>query len=270
MLKFHVVIPARFASTRLPGKALLPIAGKPMVVRVAEQAAKSGAQQVWIATDHHAIAAAAHEHGFKSCLTHAHHASGTDRIAEVVEQHDWADDTIVVNAQGDEPLIPPELLRAVALHLHDHPECAVATACHPIRDAEMLRNPNIVKAVLDKQGNALYFSRAPIPWPRDAFAQPPASRKWGEGGILPENFTALRHIGIYAYRAGFLRIFRRLAPAAMEQIEALEQLRALWHGYKIGVTITQDAPHAGVDTEHDLHVVRKQFDAAYNPATHQP
>ncbi|MDE2309613.1 MAG: 3-deoxy-manno-octulosonate cytidylyltransferase [Betaproteobacteria bacterium] len=252
MLAFHVVIPARFASTRLPGKALLPIAGKPMVVRVAEQAAKSGAQQIWIATDHHAIAAAVHEHGFKSCLTHAHHPSGTDRIAEVVEQHDWPDDTIVVNVQGDEPLIPPELIRAVAQHLHDHPECAIATACHPIHDADAMRNPNIVKVVLDKHGNALYFSRAPIPWPRDAFAP---------GTALPENFSVLRHIGIYAYRAGFLRAFRQLAPAAIEQAEALEQLRALWHGYKIGVTVTADTPPGGVDTEADLHTARKTFEA---------
>src|SRR5512144_2582569 len=198
MPDFHVVIPARFASTRLPGKPLLPIAGKPMVVRVAEQAAKSGAQQIWIATDHPPILAAAHEHGFKACLTHAHHQSGTDRIAEVVEQHGWPDDTIVVNVQGDEPLIPPELIRAVAQHLHDHPECAIATACHPIHDEASLRNPNIVKAVLDKSGNALYFSRAPIPYPRDAFAQQQA---------LPADLQVLRHIGIYAYRASFLHAY---------------------------------------------------------------
>ena len=251
-MDFHVVIPARFASTRLPGKPLLPIAGKPMVVRVAEQAAKSGAQQIWIATDHQPIIAAAHEHGFKACLTHAHHASGTDRIAEVVEQHNWADDTIVVNVQGDEPLIPPDLIRAVAQHLHDHPECAISTACHPIRDEAAMRNPNIVKAVLDKDGNALYFSRAPIPYPRDAFAKNEA---------LPENLTVLRHIGIYAYRAGFLRAFRQLAPTAIEQIEALEQLRALWHGFKIGVTVTAEAPPSGVDTEQDLHIARQLFDA---------
>ena len=249
-----------------------------MVVRVAEQAAKSGAQQIWIATDHHAIAAAVHEHGFKSCLTHVHHVSGTDRIAEVVEQHNWPDDTIVVNVQGDEPLIPPALIRAVAQYLHDHAECAIATACHPIHDAESLRNPNIVKAVLDKQGNALYFSRAPIPYPREKFMSSPAGRddcpsptkgeEVGRGDVaLPQNLTALRHIGIYAYRAGFLRTFRHLAPAAIEQIEALEQLRALWHGYKIGVTITADAPPGGVDTEQDLHAARKQFDAAYNPDT---
>lgn len=252
MPDFHVVIPARYASTRLPGKPLLPIAGKPMVVRVAEQAAKSGAGQIWIATDHQPIIATAHEHGFKACLTHAHHASGTDRIAEVVEQHDWADDTIVVNVQGDEPLIPPQLIRAVAQHLQDHPECAIATASHPIRDEASLRNPNIVKVVLDKNGNALYFSRAPIPWPRDAFAQDKA---------FPDELPVLHHIGIYAYRAGFLRTFRKLAPAAIEQAEALEQLRALWHGYRIGVTVTPDAPPGGVDTEADLLAARKSFEA---------
>lgn len=252
MIAFHVVIPARLASTRLPGKALLPIAGKPMVVRVAEQSAQSGAQQIWIATDHQSVMAAVHEHGFKACLTHAHHASGTDRIAEVVEQLEWPDDTIVVNVQGDEPLIPPELISAVAQHLHNHPECAIATACHPIHDEEALRNPNIVKVVLDKHSHALYFSRAPIPYPRDALTP---------GSTSPGNLTALRHIGIYAYRAGFLRAFRHLAPAAIEQIESLEQLRALWHGYKIGVTVSTDAPPGGVDTEQDLHAARKLFDS---------
>ena len=259
-MDFHVVIPARFASTRLPGKPLLPIAGKPMVVRVAEQAAKSGAQQIWIATDHQPIIAAAHEHGFKACLTHTHHQSGTDRIAEVVEQRNWPDDAIVVNVQGDEPLMPPALVRAVAQHLHDHPECTIATACHPIHDEASMRNTNIVKVVLDKQGNALYFSRAPIPWPRDAFS-PPSPLPRGERGHLPENLTVLRHIGIYAYRAGFLRAFRQLTPAAIEQAEALEQLRALWHGYKIGVTVTSDAPPCGVDTEADLHTARSTFEA---------
>lgn len=244
-MKFHVVIPARFASTRLPGKPLLLIAGKPMVVRVAEQAAKSGAVGIWIATDHHPIITAAQEHGFNACLTSANHASGTDRIAEVAAQRGWPDDTIVVNVQGDEPLIPPELICAVAQHLHDHPECAMATACHTIPDEAMMCNPNIVKAVLDKNGNALYFSRAPIPYPRDALT-----------GV-----AALRHIGIYAYRAAFLRVFSSLAPAAIEQIEALEQLRALWHGYKIGVTITEDAPPGGVDTETDLYAIRKLFDS---------
>jgi len=251
MLAFHVVIPARISSTRLPGKPMLLIGGKPMVVRVAEQAAKSGAQQIWIATDHQPIIAAMHENGFKACMTKADHPSGTDRIAEVVAQHNWADETIVVNVQGDEPLIPPQLIRAVAQHLHDHPECAMATACHPIHDEAAMRNPNIVKAVLDKDGNALYFSRAPIPYPRDAFAHNTA---------LPANLPVLRHIGIYAYRASFLRAYSQLAPAAIEQIESLEQLRVLWHGYKIGVTITQDAPPGGVDTEADLLLARELFE----------
>ncbi|MDP1995900.1 MAG: 3-deoxy-manno-octulosonate cytidylyltransferase [Gallionella sp.] len=269
MVDFHVVIPARHASTRLHGKPLLPIAGKPMVVRVAEQAAKSGAQQIWIATDHHAIANVAHEHGFKACLTRGSHASGTDRIAEVVEQHGWPDDTIVVNVQGDEPLMPPELIRAVAEHLHNHPECAIATACHALHDEASLRNPNIVKTVLDKNGNALYFSRAPIPWPRDAFRVLPSSEgrddcpssPRGEvgRGELPADLPVLRHIGIYAYRAGFLRAYGQLTPTAIEHFEALEQLRALYYGYKIGVVIADRAPPAGVDTEQDLHVARALF-----------
>lgn len=253
MTAFHVVIPARHASTRLPGKPLLPIAGKPMVIRVAEQAAQSGAQQIWIATDHHAIAAAVHEHGFKACLTKESHESGTDRIAEVVEQHDWPDDTIVVNVQGDEPLIPPSLIRSVAEHLHAHPECAIATASHAIHDKEAMLNPNIVKTVLDGQGNALYFSRAPIPWPRDAFAH---------HADLPKDIQVLRHIGIYAYRASFLRAFGELAPAPIERIEALEQLRALYHGFKIGIVITEQAPPSGVDTDQDLHLVRRIFDTS--------
>jgi 3-deoxy-manno-octulosonate cytidylyltransferase (CMP-KDO synthetase) len=252
MLAFHVVIPARHASTRLHGKPLLPIAGKPMVVRVAEQAAQSGAQQIWIATDHHAISNAVHEHGFKSCLTKESHTSGTDRIAEVVEQRNWPDETIVVNVQGDEPLIPPALIRAVAQHLYDHPECEIATACHAIHDEAAMRNPNIVKTVLDKNGNALYFSRAPIPWPRDAYAQQHP---------LPAGLPVLRHIGIYAYRASFLRAYSRLAPALIEQFEALEQLRALYHGYKIGVFIAEQAPPGGVDTEQDLQIARKIFDS---------
>ncbi|OGS97951.1 MAG: 3-deoxy-manno-octulosonate cytidylyltransferase [Gallionellales bacterium RBG_16_56_9] len=269
MVDFHVVIPARHASTRLPGKPLLPIAGKPMVVRVAEQAAQSGAQQIWIATDHHAIANVVHEHGFKACLTKDTHISGTDRIAEVVEQRAWSDDTIVVNVQGDEPLMPPALIRAVAEHLHRHPECAIATACHAIHDEASLRNPNIVKTVLDKQGNALYFSRAPIPYPRDAFRVLPSparrddcsSSLRGEVGReeLPENLPVLRHIGIYAYRASFLRAYGQLAPTAIEHFEALEQLRALYYGYKIGVVITEQTPPGGVDTEQDLHVARQIF-----------
>jgi 3-deoxy-manno-octulosonate cytidylyltransferase (CMP-KDO synthetase) len=250
MAEFTVVIPARFASTRLPGKPLLDIAGKPMVIRVAEQAAQSGAQQIIIATDHQPIVAAALEHGFQACMTRADHTSGTDRIAEVAAQQGWPDDTIVVNVQGDEPLIPPQLIRAVAQHLHNHPECAIATACHAIHDEASMRNPNIVKVVLDKFNNALYFSRAPVPWPRDAYAQ---------GQPLPQNINALRHVGIYAYRASFLRDFGKLTPTPLEQIESLEQLRALYYGYKIGVTKTDQAPPSGVDTEQDLQVARRLF-----------
>lgn len=251
MSAFHVVIPARFASTRLPGKPLLDIGGKPMVIRVAEQAAQSGAEQIVIATDHEPIMDAAHLNGYTACMTRADHSSGTDRIAEVVQTRGWSDDTIVVNVQGDEPLIPPALIRAVAAHLHQHPECAIATACHAIHDEAAMRNPNIVKTVLDKNGNALYFSRAPIPYPRDAFATQ---------SQLPEDLPVLRHIGIYAYRASFLRAYSQLAPCALEQFEALEQLRALYHGYKIGVAITDNAPPAGVDTEQDLQIARKNFE----------
>ena len=258
MTDFHVVIPARHASTRLPGKPLLPIAGKPMVVRVAERAAQSGAQQIWVATDHHAIASVVREHGFKVCLTKESHASGTDRIAEVVGQQGWPDDTIVVNVQGDEPLIPPALIRSVATHLYLHPECAIATACHAIHDEASMRNPNIVKAVLDKNGNALYFSRAPIPWPRDAFA--------AGSGELPDDLPVLRHIGIYAYRARYLQLYHRLEPAALERFEALEQLRALWHGHRIAVAVSAHAPQAGVDTAEDLERVRRYFGTERHPA----
>jgi 3-deoxy-manno-octulosonate cytidylyltransferase (CMP-KDO synthetase) len=269
MLDFKVVIPARFASTRLPGKPLLDIAGKPMVIRVAEQAAQSGTQQIIIATDHQPIVAAAQEHGFQACMTRVDHTSGTDRIAEVAAHQGWPDDTIVVNVQGDEPLIPPQLIRAVAQHLHDHPECAIATACHAIHDEASMRNPNIVKVVLDNHDNALYFSRAPIPWPRDAGIR--ISLPEGQDGrpsSLGEEvgrretsitINALRHVGIYAYRASFLRDFGKLIPTPLEQIESLEQLRALYYGYKIGVNKTDQAPPSGVDTEQDLQVARRLF-----------
>jgi 3-deoxy-manno-octulosonate cytidylyltransferase (CMP-KDO synthetase) len=252
MLSFKVVIPARFASTRLPGKPLLDIGGKPMVIRVAEQAAMSGAQQIIIATDHQPIVEAARANGFDACMTRSDHVSGTDRIAEVSLQQGWPDETIVVNVQGDEPLIPPQLISAVAQHLHDHSDCAIATACHPIHDEAAMRNPNIVKTVLNKHGNALYFSRAPIPWPRDAYAL---------NKPLPNEVAVLRHIGIYAYRASFLKAYGQLAPAPIEQAESLEQLRALYHGYQIGVTVTPDAPPSGVDTEPDLHTARRIFES---------
>lgn len=251
MLPFKVVIPARFASTRLPGKPLLDLGGKPMVVRVAERARESGAEEVWVATDHAGVAEAAKANGFDVCMTREDHVSGTDRIAEVAAARNWPDDTIIVNVQGDEPLIAPELIREVAAHLQQHPQAAMSTACHPIHDIVSMFNPNIVKVVLDSQGYALLFSRAPIPYARDAFKQ--------NADQLPGELPAYRHIGLYAYRAGFLRTFTQLAPAPIEQFEALEQLRALWHGYKISVAVTASVPAAGVDTPQDLAIVRKAF-----------
>lgn len=252
---FVALIPARLASTRLPDKPLADIGGRPMVVRVAERARAAGAQRVAIATDSERIAEAVRAAGHEAVMTAADHPSGTDRLAEAARLLGLAADTIVVNVQGDEPLIPPALIRSVAEHLHAHPECAIATACHAIHDEASMRNPNIVKAVLDRNGNALYFSRAPIPYPRDAFAaQQP----------LPQDLPVLRHIGIYAYRASFLRAYGKLAPAAIEQFEALEQLRALYHGYKIGVFVAGEAPPAGVDTEQDLHAARRHFELETN------
>ena len=251
-MSFTVVIPARFASTRLPGKALADLGGKPMVVRVAERARESGAQQVYIATDHRDVARAAEQHGFRAVMTRADHPTGTDRVAEAVELIDLPRDAIVVDVQGDEPLIEPGLIRAVAAVLADTPEAAIATACHPIREAAELFNPNVVKVVLDHAGFARYFSRAPIPWARDAFA---ASRS-----ALPADFPCYRHVGIYAHRCDFLLAYSRLARSPLEDFEALEQLRALWHGYPIAVTVRQDAPLPGVDTPEDLERARALFD----------
>lgn len=247
---FVVVIPARHASTRLPGKPLLDIAGKPMVVRVAEQAVASGAAEVCVATDHVGIAEAVMRHGLDVMMTRADHASGTDRIAEVAQKKGWRDDTLIVNVQGDEPLIAPALIREVAQNLAAHADAAIATACHAVYDKPSLLNPNIVKVVTDKHGYALYFSRAPIPYPRDAFAA---------GADIPPGLPAYRHIGIYAYRAAFLKSYASLPPAEIEAFEALEQLRALWHGYKISVAVTPHAPAAGVDTPQDLQRVRSVF-----------
>ena len=249
---FMVVIPARHASSRLPGKVLADIAGKPMVVRVAERARDSGAQSVLVATDHAEIVRAVERHGFSAMMTRADHASGTDRIAEVAERLALEAGAIVVNVQGDEPLIEPGLVRAVAGLLADAPEVAIATACHPIHDAAELFNPNVVKVVLDSAGMARYFSRAPIPWARDAFAQ--------TTDALPQGLPCHRHIGIYAYRAGFLKIYPHLAHSPLERFEALEQLRALWHGHAIAVAVRHDAAQAGVDTQEDLDRVRSQFD----------
>lgn len=249
---FTVVIPARHASSRLPGKALADIAGKPMVVRVAERARESGADDILVATDHPAIFEAVKRHGFNAMMTRVDHASGTDRVAEAVEQLALEPHAIVVNVQGDEPLIEPGLVRAVAGMLADAPEVAIATACHPIHDAAEMFNPNVVKVVLDSAGLARYFSRAPIPWARDAFSQSSAA--------LPQGLPCYRHIGIYAYRVRFLKIYPRLAHSPLEQFEALEQLRALWHGHAIAVAVRHDAPQPGVDTEEDLARVRLLFE----------
>jgi 3-deoxy-manno-octulosonate cytidylyltransferase (CMP-KDO synthetase) len=247
---FYAVVPARYASTRLPGKPLADIAGKPMVVRVMERAAQSGAREVWAATDHAQVEAALRQHGCSVCMTSPDCASGTDRLAEVAARLGWPDDAVVVNVQGDEPLIEPELVRATAMLLHDRPEAAMATVCHPLADIEEVMNPNVVKVVLDAQGFALYFSRAPVPYARDA---------WATGRVLPPGLPALRHVGLYAYRVGFLKRYPALPRPAMESFESLEQLRALWHGYRIAVLTTDQPSPPGVDTPEDLERVRRLF-----------
>jgi 3-deoxy-manno-octulosonate cytidylyltransferase (CMP-KDO synthetase) len=240
---FICIIPARYASIRLPGKPLIDLGGKPMVVRVAEQASASGASRVVIATDDARVAEAAAAHGCEVAVTRADHASGTDRLAEVAAQLALSERAIVVNVQGDEPLIPPELIRAVAENLQSHAAAAMATACHPLHTIAELMNPNVVKVVIDARGYALYFSRAPIPYARDAFAQGLNS--------VPAGLPVYRHIGLYAYRAGFLRAFNSLPAAPIETFEALEQLRALWHGERISVLVTAEPPPGGVDTSED-------------------
>jgi len=267
-LPFTVVIPARYASTRLPGKPLADIGGKPMIVRVAERAQASGAESVIIATDNKAIAQAAKAHGLDTVMTRADHASGTDRIAEVARKLAFDPSAIVVNVQGDEPMIAPELIRSMAQLLAVDEGASVATACHSIRDVSEFLNPNVVKVVLDGTGGASYFSRAPIPWPRDAFnanafkmtfANAIADAPMKSRRKLPTGLPCLRHIGIYAYRAGFLGQYARLEPSPLEQFEALEQLRVLWHGYRIAVAVREDVPEPGVDTPEDLGRVRKAF-----------
>ena len=213
-----------------------------MLRRVAEQAAKTSASEIVIATDFEKIVTVAKQHGLNAVMTRLNHASGTDRIAEVVQKLGWADDEIVVNVQGDEPLIDPTLINEVAAHLANSKDAVMATACHAIHDEASLLNPNIVKVVIDANGNALYFSRAPIPYPRDE--------------IFKQNIQAFRHIGIYAYRVGFLKKYAELSVTELEKIESLEQLRVLHYGYKIGLTITQNVPASGIDTQADLDYVR--------------
>jgi 3-deoxy-manno-octulosonate cytidylyltransferase (CMP-KDO synthetase) len=250
-MHFVVVIPARFASSRLPGKPLADIAGKPMVVHVAERGRESGAREVIVATDDARVEAAVRQHGHTVIMTRTDHLSGTDRLAEVASQRGWDEDQIVVNVQGDEPRIPPSLIVAVAEQLHSHRDADIATACHPIDSIAEARDPNVVKVVMDKNGQALYFSRAPIPFARDAFAK--------DLSRLPEGLPIFRHLGLYAYRCRFLKTYASLAPAKIEQFEALEQLRALWHGFRIQVTVTKDAPEPGVDTPEDLEKMRRAF-----------
>jgi 3-deoxy-manno-octulosonate cytidylyltransferase (CMP-KDO synthetase) len=252
MLGFRVVIPARYASTRLPGKPLADIAGKPMIVRVATLANHSQAQGVWIATDDQRVLETVRGYGLNAMMTRMDHLTGTDRIAEVADELKWDDEDIVVNVQGDEPLLDPTLIDAVAKALRDTPEAVMATAAHSVTKAADLLNPNVVKVVCNKHGQALYFSRAPIPWDRDNIST--------RSDVLEANYPALRHIGIYAYRVGFLRHFGSLVPAPLERCESLEQLRALWHGYSIQVAITDQSPMPGVDTLEDLDLVRRLFD----------
>ncbi|WP_439509408.1 3-deoxy-manno-octulosonate cytidylyltransferase [Marinimicrobium koreense] len=248
-MSFYVVIPARYASSRLPAKPLKDIAGKPMIQHVYERACESAATQVIIATDDERIEHAARAFGATVCMTSPDHQSGTDRLQEVVSQLGLPDDAIVVNVQGDEPLIPPAVINQVAQNLAGDSSASVATLCEPIESVEDFCNPNIVKVVMDAHGRALYFSRAPIPYPRDAFA--------GEGRALPEDFVARRHIGIYAYRVGLLHRFVTWDQAPLERFESLEQLRVLWQGESIHVAEACRPVPGGVDTELDLDRVRR-------------
>jgi len=236
--RFSVLVPARYASTRFPGKPLADVAGKPMVVRVCERARESGASPVCVATDDARIAEAVRAHGFEARMTRTEHASGTERIAEAAAALGLADDAIVVNVQGDEPLIAPALIARVAEALAARPDASLSTACHPIDDPREFANPNVVKAVLDARGDALYFSRAGIPYPRD--------------GGAPRGY---RHVGLYAYRMAFLRRYAALAPSPLEAIEQLEQLRVLWHGGRIATVIEEGPIPPGVDTPADLEAV---------------
>ena len=253
-MTYTILIPARYASTRLPGKPLADIAGKPMVVRVAERAMKSDAASVVVATDHVRVREACERHGIRVCMTREDHPTGTDRLSEAASILGLADDDIVVNVQGDEPLLEPALMNRMAELLETRRDAAIATACHPIDDVVEAFAPNVVKVVLDAKGYAMYFSRATIPWARDAFA---LSRD-----ALPEGLPLYRHYGLYAYRTSFLRAYPKLAPAPVERFEALEQLRALWHGYRIVVDVTHGTPAPGIDTPEDLARVQGFFAAA--------
>lgn len=253
MHPFKIVIPARYGSSRLPGKPLLLIGGKPMIAHVCERALEAGASEVVVATDDERIGEAIAGLGVKAVMTRPDHNSGTERIAEVADILAWADSELIVNVQGDEPLIRPELIRRLAKVLAVQGEAEVATLAAPITERAEVFNPNAVKVVLDRNGHALYFSRAPIPWHRDSFA--------ADDDGLPEGFVYLRHIGIYAYTAGFLRRYVRWPASRLESIESLEQLRILWSGERIRVLPVERAPEAGVDTEADLHRVKNLLTA---------
>lgn len=260
---FTVLIPARMASTRLPDKPLADLAGLPMIVRVAHQARLSRASRCVVAADDARIVAACHAHGVQALLTKSDHLSGSDRLAEACELLDLPDDAVVVNVQGDEPLMDPNLINAVARELVRRPDCVMSTAAHAIDSTDQFANPNVVKVVLDRTGTALYFSRAPIPWWRNSGGPdgtPPLDALKGLAEPVP-----LRHIGIYGYRSAFLRTFPLLEHAALEQAEALEQLRVLWHGHRIAVHIARLAPGPGVDTPEDLERVREWLHRAANP-----
>jgi len=244
---FTVIIPARLASTRLPNKPLADIEGEPMIVRVAKQAARSKAQKIIVACDHESIKSACEQFGVQAVMTKEDHPSGSDRLAEACQLLNLCEREIVVNVQGDEPLIDPGMINAVALLLEQQSDLMMSTVAHAITDLQDFINPNVVKVVLDQQSRAHYFSRAPIPWSRDEFSH----------GILKlPQVSALRHVGLYGYRVGFLKKFPTLEPTALEKIEALEQLRALSHGYPIGVHVSTAHPGPGVDTIEDLERVR--------------
>lgn len=253
-MSFTVVIPARYGSTRLPGKPLLDIAGKPMVQRVWEQASRSAASSLVIATDDTRIRDVAQGFGAQVCMTSSEHPSGTDRLQQVAREMAWDDEQIVVNVQGDEPLIPPAVIDQVAANLATRPQAGMATLCEPLETLEELLNPNAVKVVADREGMALYFSRAPIPWPRDAFAQ---SRE-----AMPSEGQWQRHIGIYAYRTRFLHQYVTWEPAPLELLESLEQLRALYNGERIHVAPAVQPVPGGVDTQQDLDAVCASLGAA--------
>lgn len=253
---FGVIIPARFASTRLPGKPLLDLGGKPMVVRVMEVAARAGASFVVVATDDERVAEAVRDAGGEVILTSTEHETGTDRLAEVARRLHLEPETIVVNLQGDEPCLAPELVSRVARTLLEDPEASLSTLAAPLRERQELFDPNVVKVVLDQAGRAMYFSRAPIPWLRDELRPD----DFDKPGLLPDELF-LRHVGLYAYRVSTLLSLSQTRPAPVEQAERLEQLRALWLGMKIQVALVSELPDRGVDTAEDAERVRRLYEA---------